>query len=239
LDELQIAKQGQSSVPGLRIGAVLLAAGAGSRMGHRPKSLLQLEGISLLERQLQALSQAGVEERLVVLGYHANRIQQEAALSVLATRLVIHPQPEAGHVSSLRIGLQALSAHLDAVLVALADQPLINAQDVLDLINAFKHRPEGTHMLQPTVQGLPANPVMFTGAVRTQILAEHDSMGKTVASGAPRWRVPLEHTQHPLPYRCGQRGRPSGAANANRTSAGLARRSGRLMPYLAPKQENP
>lgn len=198
LDEFQIAKQGQSSVPGLRIGAILLAAGAGSRMGHRPKSLLQLEGISLLERQLQALSQAGVEERVVVLGYHANRIQQEAALSVLATRQVIHTHPESGHVSSLRMGLQALPADLDAVLVALADQPLINAQDVLDLINAFKHRPEGTHMLQPTVQGLPANPVMFTGAVRMQILAEHDAMGARQwqaahPDGVYRWNTPNTH----------------------------------------------
>ena len=39
--------------------AVLLAAGAGSRMGHRPKSLLLLDGEPLICRHVQHLEQAG------------------------------------------------------------------------------------------------------------------------------------------------------------------------------------
>ena len=44
------------------IGAVLLAAGSGSRMGHRPKSLLELDDVPLIRHQLLALSEAGVDE---------------------------------------------------------------------------------------------------------------------------------------------------------------------------------
>ena len=44
------------------IGAVLLAAGSGSRMGNRPNSLIELGGVSLIRRQLIALSGAGVDE---------------------------------------------------------------------------------------------------------------------------------------------------------------------------------
>ena len=54
--------------------------------------------------------------------------------------LVHNPSPDDGQASSVRIGLQALSPKLDAVIVALADQPLINAQDITALIGAFKKR---------------------------------------------------------------------------------------------------
>jgi len=63
------------------------------------------------------------------------------------------------------------------VLVALADQPLINSQDINDLIGAYKKRPEYTQVVQPTVDGLPGNPVMFSAEVREQILAGTANLG--------------------------------------------------------------
>lgn len=163
--------------PAPRVGGLVLAAGAGSRMGHRPKCLLQLDGQSLLERQLQALSQSGVTPVFVVLGHHAERILQDGALARWAAQPVRNPQPDDGHVSSLRIGLRALPPGLDAVVVALADQPRINMPEVQALLQAFAQRPAGTELLQPSVQGLPGNPVVFSGAVMAQILAGDDHMG--------------------------------------------------------------
>ena len=61
----------------IRVGAVLLAAGEGSRMGHMPKCLIQINGQSLLQRQLLALSEAGVDEVVLVTGYHHTAIEQE------------------------------------------------------------------------------------------------------------------------------------------------------------------
>ena len=58
----------------MTIGAVLLAAGAGRRMGGRPKALLELGGVPLVLRQLIALSDAGVDELVIVLGHHAQHI---------------------------------------------------------------------------------------------------------------------------------------------------------------------
>jgi molybdenum cofactor cytidylyltransferase len=159
------------------VGGLVLAAGAGSRMGNRPKCLLQLNGMSLLERQLQALSQAGVMPLGVVLGHHAERILQEGVLARWSAQPVHNPQPDDGHVSSLRIGLKALPAGLDAVVVALADQPLIDVQAVQALMQAFAQRPAGTQLMQPSVQGLPGNPVVFSGAVMAQILAGDPQMG--------------------------------------------------------------
>lgn len=187
-----------TTAPALRVGGLVLAAGAGSRMGNRPKCLLQLNGMSLLERQLQALSLAGVRPLGVVLGHHAERILQEGALTRWATQEVRNPRPDDGHVSSLRIGLQSLPAGLDVVVVALADQPLIDVQAVQALLAAFAQRPAGTHMLQPSVHGLPGNPVVFSGAVMAQILAGDDHLGarqwqQAHPEAVYRWETPDGH----------------------------------------------
>ncbi len=170
-----ILKGGGGLYSRLTVGAILLAAGSGSRMGHRPKSLLELGGIALIRRQIIALSGAGVDELVVVLGHHAERIAQ--AVQEFPVTVVRNPDPDAGQVSSLRIGLQALSPRIDTVLVALADQPLINSQDINDLIGAYKKRPQGSQVVQPEVDGQPGNPVMFSAEVREQILAGEANIG--------------------------------------------------------------
>ncbi len=209
MDALQRAGSGQlnplelgQAPPGqaLRVGGLVLAAGAGSRMGHRPKCLLQLDGVSLLERQLQALSLAGVSPLWVVLGHHAQRIQQEAALPRWAAQVVINPAPQNGHVGSLRTGLQALPPDLDAVLVALADQPLIHAQSIQDLLQSFGERPAGTQLLRPFVQGLPGNPVVLSATVAAEILACDAPMGVRQWQQEHPQRVYHWATSH-VPYR--------------------------------------
>ena len=170
-----ILKGGGGLYNRLVVGAVLLAAGSGSRMGNRPKCLLELGGVPLIRRQLIALSGAGVDELVVVLGHYADQI--EPAVMDFPVTLVRNLDPDAGQNSSLRLGLQTLSPKIDTVLVALADQPLINSQDINDLIGAYKKRPEGTQVVQPTVEGQPGNPVMFSGDVRDQILAGEAKIG--------------------------------------------------------------
>lgn len=165
----------------LTVGAVLLAAGAGQRMGERPKALLQLGGVSLIRRQIIALSGAGVDEVVVVLGHHAERIEPE--VREFPVTVICNPVPADGQVSSLRLGLSALSHRLDSVLVALADQPLIQAGDITSLIGAYKHRADGTMMVVPEVAGQPGNPILFSAEVRAAILAGDADVG------CRRWRV--------------------------------------------------
>src|SRR5215470_800530 len=98
----------------LTVGAVLLAAGAGRRLGGRPKALLELGGVPLILRQLIALSGAGVDEVVVVLGHHADAV--EAAVREFPITLARNPSPDDGQASSVRIGLEALSSRLDALI---------------------------------------------------------------------------------------------------------------------------
>lgn len=163
-----IMKGGGGLYSRLVVGAVLLAAGSGSRLGGRPKSLLELGGVPLIRRQLIALSGAGVDEVVVVLGHHGDAI--EAAVCEFPVTLARNPNPDAGQASSVRTGLAALAGKLDAVIVALADQPLLSAQDFTALIAAYKQRGDAA-MVVPRVAGEPGNPVMFDIALREAWLA--------------------------------------------------------------------
>jgi molybdenum cofactor cytidylyltransferase len=174
-----ILKGGGGLYARMVIGAVLLAAGSGSRLGGRPKPLLELGGVPLIRRQLIALSGAGVDEVVVVLGHHGDVI--EAAVRDFPVTLARNPSPDDGQASSVRIGLRALSPKLDAVIVALADQPMIHAQDVTALIGAFKKRGDAA-MVVPRVAGEPGNPVIFEAALRDEWLAGD------VNAACRRWR---------------------------------------------------
>jgi choline kinase len=63
--------------------AIILSAGQGSRLGHlvddRPKCLIDFNGRSLLDRQLDTLEANGVHEAVVVTGFHDELVQQAVA----------------------------------------------------------------------------------------------------------------------------------------------------------------
>src|SRR5689334_23508777 len=63
--------------------AIILSAGQGSRLGHlvdnRPKCLIDFNGRSLLDRQLDTLEANGVGEAVVVTGFHDELVQQAIA----------------------------------------------------------------------------------------------------------------------------------------------------------------
>jgi len=170
-----ILKGGGGLYSRMVVGGVLLAAGSGSRMGHRPKGLLELGGVPLIRRTLIALSGAGLDELVVVLGEHAEHL--EPAVQDFPVTLVRNLRPQDGQVSSLRLGLAALSPKIDAVMVVLADQPLLGAQDLNELIGAYKKRPEGAQVVVPTVDGLPGNPVLFSAEVKDAVLAGDAKLG--------------------------------------------------------------
>src|SRR4051795_5490169 len=63
--------------------AIILSAGQGSRLGHlvddRPKCLIDFNGRTLLDRQLDTLAANGVDEAVVVTGFHDELIEQAIA----------------------------------------------------------------------------------------------------------------------------------------------------------------
>lgn len=163
-----LLKQGGGLYQRLRVGAVLLAAGEGSRLGGIAKPMLALQGVPLINRHLIAMSGAGVDEVVVVTGFHHELI--EPAVETFPVTVVRNGQPEDGQQSSVRLGLEALGAKFDLVLVVLADQPLIGTADLTELIAAFKKRPHGAIVI-PMVNGQRGNPVVLSMDAATEILA--------------------------------------------------------------------
>ena len=186
--------------PRLRIVAVVLAAGTASRMGGRPKCLLQRDGQTLLNRLLTALENAGIDETVLVLGHKAGIIQASLSSRALAAlrgphrpamhiHQLINPQPTDGQNSSLHLGLaKAQSLQAQWLMVALADQPLLNAADLQALIAAVKAGPAHTQMLQPWVDNQPDNPVMLSQLVMSDLLAH--SQGSSFVDGASSKDLP-------------------------------------------------
>jgi len=158
----------------LRIGAVLLAAGEGVRMGGVAKSLIKLQGVPLINRQLIALSGAGVDEVVVVTGHARDAVEEQ--IQSFPVTLAYNSDFTSGQQSSVRVGLSTLNGNFDAVFIVLADQPLIGAGDLTELIAAFKKR-AGGHVLVPVVNGQRGNPIVLDATACADILASGTNMG--------------------------------------------------------------
>lgn len=166
-------KKGGGLYPRLHVGAVLLAAGEGRRMGGVAKSLIRLQGVPLINRQLVALSGAGVDEVVVVTGYASRDVEQQ--VQSFPVTLVHNPLYAEGQEGSVRTGLAALSGPFDAVFVMPSDQPLIAADDLIELISAFKKRPAG-HVVVPVVSGQRGNPIVLDEVALAEILASDTNL---------------------------------------------------------------
>ena len=129
---------------------VLLAAGAGRRMG-RPKALVG----DWLVRGVRALSEGGCERVLVVLGAEADRARERLVdLDVdVDVDVVVADDWEQGMGASLRAGLAALPADAEAALVTLVDLPDVGAPVVRRVLAA-----EGD-LRRAAYDGRPGHPV--------------------------------------------------------------------------------
>ncbi len=118
------------------IAAIVLAAGLSRRMGQ-PKLALPWGDTAVISHVVAVLAEAGVAEIVVVTG--GARAEVEAALRDSPARLAFNPRFEASEmVDSLQVGLTQLSQAVDATLVALGDQPQIQAPVVQAVLEAYR-----------------------------------------------------------------------------------------------------
>lgn len=146
------------------VAGLVLAAGGGSRYGQ-PKALVSFRGELLVERACRLLAEGGCAPVLAVLGAGAEQV-------LAATRLpatVHNADWPSGMGSSLRVGLTAVPPEAVAVVVALADEPLVGAEAVRRLIVAYIDRPLGAAVA--TYAGQPRNPVLLARDVFAEVAA--------------------------------------------------------------------
>ena len=166
----------------LKIGAVLLAAGKGARLGGRAKGTIEIAGEPLLLRGLRILSEAGVNEVAVVTGHYHSEVSPLMAQAERLfddDRLIEVTQPIADHAQadSLRLGVASLSQQVDAVMVLPVDMPALTRGDLITLIGAYKHADPGIEFVGPMVGTRPGNPVLFSKWIASQIVQGEGDFG--------------------------------------------------------------
>jgi CTP:molybdopterin cytidylyltransferase MocA len=162
-----------------RVAGVLLAAGEGSRFG-RPKALVELDGQTLAARGVNVLRTGGADPILVVIG--------AAQVNLDGIHTIYNEQWRTGMGSSLRAALRALSdaegaegaegpqdrtvatlpVDVGAVVVALADQPLVGTDAVARLIAAYRG---GASVAVAGYDGKPRNPVLLAREHWPEVIA--------------------------------------------------------------------
>jgi molybdenum cofactor cytidylyltransferase len=112
------------------------------------------------------IREAGVDRIVAVI---APREDLRAAFEGLPVRLVANADPESDMRMSVHLGLGALGEDADAVLVCLADHPLVRAATIRALAEEHAARP-GV-ILAPAFRGRRGHPVLFPRAALNGIAA--------------------------------------------------------------------
>lgn len=157
------------------LGAVVLAAGAGSRMGGVAKCLITVDGSTLLQRLLNGLQSLALVQTVLVLGHHAEAIRTalRETPAPLPLTLVHNPEPGDSPTTSLRLGLHALRPEVDVVMLLLADQPLLVANDLQRALQAFQERSPTQRIGWPEHGGEPGHPVVLQTDLAREWLAQN------------------------------------------------------------------
>jgi CTP:molybdopterin cytidylyltransferase MocA len=155
----------------MKFAAVILAAGLSSRMdGFKP--LLHIGGKSLLAHCHDLFSAVGVDEQVVVVGHHLPETVAEASL--LGLTWCQNRDYRSGMFSSVKSGVSALAAGIDAFFLLPVDIPLIRPATLRAILAAY---PDNTDaVIFPTFAGRRGHPPLIPSSLIPAILA-YDGTG--------------------------------------------------------------
>ena len=156
----------------MAVAAIVLAAGASTRMG-RPKPLLPWGGRTLLEWELDELLRSCVDDIVVVTGAHADEVRR--SLGDGARYCVFNPLWAQGRAGSLACGARALLRDgrpaPEAVVVQNVDQP--TRHDIIDRL-AAELRSSAAEAVQPGYRGKAGHPVVVAGSLLPELAAARE-----------------------------------------------------------------
>lgn len=119
----------------MKVTAVLLAAGQGTRMkSDLPKVLHPLAGVPMLWHTLRAVEQASTEKPLVVVGHGAEQVRE----FVGEDGICVTQEPQLGTGHAAVQAESVLKGKTDYVIVTYADMPLLRGETFQQLVETQK-----------------------------------------------------------------------------------------------------
>jgi molybdenum cofactor cytidylyltransferase len=147
------------------VGAIVLAAGASTRMGTN-KMLLEFEGEPLVRRAVRRVQAAGAACIVVVLGHEPERVR--TALAGMPCDFATNPDYIGPTSGSLHAGLRKLPDECEAVVVMLGDMVHVTSAMVRAVVSAAGQGDPA--LVVSRYGGVTAPPLLFRRSLFTELL---------------------------------------------------------------------
>lgn len=168
----------------LKLDGILLAAGESRRMGF-PKPLLRIGDTTFVAHAAAAILTA-VDRLIVVTGAHRERVEA-AVPSDPRIAVVYNPEWVRGQLSSIKAGLAAVSPDSDAVIVHLADHPMVKPETFRTLAGEYERTRKP--IVSARHRGRRGHPVLFARSIFAELFVAPEDRGARVVVYADPGRV--------------------------------------------------
>ena len=139
-----------------------------TRLG-RNKLLLPFNGRPMIAHAIDTLLASRVDEIIVVLGHESDRVKE--AIGQRRVKIIENLHYREGISTSINAGLTAISSHARAIMIYLADQPLIESEEINFLIRSFDEADKANKsIIVPFFRGQRGNPVLVSSSYKASML---------------------------------------------------------------------
>ncbi|HYL98883.1 MAG TPA: molybdenum cofactor cytidylyltransferase [Blastocatellia bacterium] len=153
------------------ITAIIPAAGTSSRMGEANKLLLPFRGRTVIENAVDTLLESRIAEILIVVGFESEKVIAALSEKPRRVKIVENPEYEVGMSTSIKAGVAVASAESEAIMIYLADMPLLEPADINRLIDSFREAKDTKKsIVVPVFEGRRGNPVILDARLKADIL---------------------------------------------------------------------
>lgn len=169
----------------MKITALILAAGKGSRIG-KPKLMLEINNKSFISVIIERVRSAGIDDVVCVVSSET----YEWTKKNINCNIIINSEPEKGMISSVYFGAVSLK-ECEGVMIIPVDHPFVEADTYKELIEEFKKNKES--IIKPGYEGKSGHPVIVPYDIVKSINKEDFSSGlKEVIKKSGRIQIFVE-----------------------------------------------
>lgn len=177
------------------IAGLLLAAG-GARRFRSQKLVAPFRGVPIVRHSAAALASA-CDALFVVVGHEGDAVS--AALEGTGAVIVRNPDWSLGMATSIVAGVRALPPACEAVVIAVGDQPELDAAVVRSVVARWREAGGGRAIVSASYRGVRAHPVLFARPVFAELEALRGDAGARLLIERTPERVAYVEVDAPMP----------------------------------------